>query len=599
MNWENVIKKINLKNLSYIGIILIICITRVLLIIKLPIFAYIDYINDDELMVQLAKSIVSGNWLGNYGYNTLLKGPVFPLYLAILCSLKLPYLLTTTLVYIIVCCVFIYSIKDIISNKFYLLLLFILMVYNPIMFSTDFQRVYRNSLTPCLAILLISFYNIILINRNNPKIFKYVFGCVMASLIFPFFYYIREDSIWIIPLMCFYSFIIFVNLIINVVKNKKIELLQVIKLFLLFLPVITLVIFESVIGNINYKYYGAKVVNMNNFESLQNAIHAISIVKDCSEDAYEYEGRKVCFTNSREKIKMLYEYSPSLNSIKDSFELAQDNLSGSEGGQISNGMFMWAFLEGVSGSGYDSFEKQNELLDNIANEINDCISNGKLETQELVPFFNDVNVKMLNFDSLYKYFKESIDTINNYKTFSVMDTYGSLYNSEYFEYRIRLFLEITNDRMLLNDEESAWKSFGELIKTNQKEYIDEMQVKLDILNQIKDLYYYVANVIEIVGYISYVALSIIVVIRTIKREDNNLLNNWFIASGLIGSIVVICLGIAYTSVTKVNVTIAFYLMSAYILNIAFCLISIFSVIKFIEKFSIFQICFKNKKKCNQ
>ena len=89
------------------------------------------------------------------------------------------------------------------KNKIVLLIIFALTLFNPIMYSIDFQRVYRNSLVPSLALMIISFLNLVLLNRNKDKLWKYVLGIVGASLVLPFFYYLREDSIWIIPIFIF------------------------------------------------------------------------------------------------------------------------------------------------------------------------------------------------------------------------------------------------------------------------------------------------------------------------------------------------------------------------------------------------------------
>lgn len=562
------------KNWIIIGILFIVlAVIRILLIMKLPVFAYIDYVDDDELMVQQAKSIICGNWLGIYSYNTLLKGPVFPLYLALLYFLKLPYLLTTTALYIIACCIFICSLKNVINNKLVLLIIYISILFNPIMFSINFQRVYRNSLTPVLALLLISFYNILLIYSNEKRIYKFLISIISISIIFPFFYYIREDSIWIIPFIIFYSIIIIVKLIKEMISNKKISN-DILKILLLFLPIISLVIFKFIIGNINYQYYNAKVVNVSDFDNLNNAIHMISIVKDYNE--------KEPSTNSRNKIRRLYELSPSLNMIKDEFEISLDIIAGYPNGEVPNGMFSWALLSGITRSGYTTFEEQNELLGNIAKELEKQIQNGNCEVQRLMPIFNDVNVKMFNLKTFKDNTIEAIDLINDYSSFSLMDTYGSLYtDSEFFEVRVRLFLELTNDRVLLNDEESSWRNFGELVKSNQKEYINQMQPKIELLKKIQVVYTKIANNLKIIGYISYIIDTIILLIFVIKR-NYKYLNHWIISSGIIGSVFTLCLGVAYTSTTKVYATVAFYLMSAYILNLIFIVFSIVTLISMIK-----------------
>lgn len=568
-------KKKILKLIPFLLGIIILLIIRHYLILEMPVFAYIDYISDDELMVEQAYNIKNGNWLGRYGYNTLLKGPVFPLYLALLSILKIPYIFATTAVFAISCCLFVYSIKDIVKNKVILLIIFALTLFNPIMFSIDFQRVYRNSLVPSFALMIISFLNLALLNRNEDKMWKYIVGIVSASLILPFFYYLREDSIWIIPIFVFYSIIIAINIISKSIKKHEIKLKEVIKLIVLVLPILTMFLFRVIVGNINYSYYGENAINMTEIESLNDAIHAINIVKS-------EEGQKES-TNSREKIRKLYTVSPTLASMEERFEWIQDVISGREGGDVGDAMFLWAFLETISGSGYDTFEKQDKVFKDIANEINLAIEKGELETQELTPIFADAALYKYDNESMIKNIYKAFVKINDYTQFGLIDTYGSLYSSEYFEQRIRYFLEITNDKLLLNNEPRSWNMYGELIKDSQPEYIERMQPKVQALSSIRDVYNMVSKVIVILGYASYVILTINLIIKIVKKNVGDTFNIWVILSGIIGSVFTLCFGVAYTSETKGNVTIPFYLMSAYLLNMVFLILSIISVVNIIVK----------------
>lgn len=570
---DNLVKS---KILVLIAIILVLIISalRVLVITNLPVFAYIDYVDDDELMVQQSKSIISGNWLGEYySYNTLLKGPIFPLYLAFLHLLGVPYILGTTCFYILACMFFTCSLKDIVKKKWILLLIYTILLFNPIMFSVDFQRVYRNGLAPILALFIFGFYNIML--TKTHKTVAYVLSIVLASLVFPFFYYIREDSMWLIPFIIFYSIIIGIKIINDLIKNKYI-VKNIIKIALLFLPIATLSLFSLIIGNINYNHYGARIVNVNDFENLNETLYMISIVKDESD-----------ITNSREKLRRLYDISPSLNSIKDEFELSLDTLSGKEGGEIKNGMFSWAVLSAISSSGYSSYEKQNEILGNISSEIKDAIKNGKCETQKLVPVFNDVSIKEFSWDKMFGKTLKSLEIINNYSVSGTMDTYGSLYDSPlHLEERVRLFLEMTNDKVLLNDEKPVYEcGLGELVKTNQEEYINKMQPKVDILKNLQNIYTIFFKILGILGYCSYIIVTIILIIL-IRKKNYDFVNDWFVLSGLAGSIFTLCVGIAYTAVTKVNVAIPFYLMSGYVLNMIFVLLSVITLIFMIKELLI-------------
>ena len=49
---------------------------------------------DDELMFRAAQAITAGEWLGAYDYLTLSKAMFFPVWLALLHALHLPYLIS-------------------------------------------------------------------------------------------------------------------------------------------------------------------------------------------------------------------------------------------------------------------------------------------------------------------------------------------------------------------------------------------------------------------------------------------------------------------------------------------------------------------------
>ncbi len=576
MKKESIFNKLPIGTISTIIFflsILILIVVRVDIIMDFPINGYIDYVDDDQLQVHQAKSIMEGNWLGTYGYNTLLKGPVFPLFLALIATFKIPYIFSITVAYIIACCFFIYSIKDVIKNKLALLIIFVCMLFNPIMFSYDFQRVYRNSLTPTLAVALISFFNIVLINRSGNKIFKYLFGIIFASIIFPFFYYIREDSIWIVPFVLFYSFIIIVSNIREMIKYKCVKFIKILKTILVVLPLITLIIFEQIIGSINLSHYGGKIVNQSDFESLNNVIHTMNIVKNV-------DGNKEV-TNSREKIKMLYTISPSLALIKENFEFSMDILTGGKDREISDGMFLWGFLSGVSMSWYSTYQEQNELFKNIDSEIKIAIENNTLETQELFPIFNDALKDKFNFEELLNEFNEMFRLINDYKSLKVMDAYESkVAYSMFFESRVREFLEMTNNKIVLEDNDTNNSIFGELVSSNQKEYIKQLNLKVENLNNIKKVYDVSASTLRVFGYISYIAMTIILIVDLIKKKEKYLLNNWLVTSGIFGAVMTLAAGVAYTNHMKIHLNNSFYLMSGYILNNIFYVFSIISVLDY-------------------
>ena len=73
-----------IKKYWFIIAIILLAIIKQLLISNIPITPYPNQLCDDDMMVEMAKSIRAGKWLGNYTSNTLVKGPVFPIILAII-----------------------------------------------------------------------------------------------------------------------------------------------------------------------------------------------------------------------------------------------------------------------------------------------------------------------------------------------------------------------------------------------------------------------------------------------------------------------------------------------------------------------------------
>ena len=337
-----------------------------------------------------------------------------------------------------------------------------------------------------------------------------------------------------------------------------------------------LILFEQIVGNINFSHYGGKVVNQNNFESLNKVMHSINIVKN--------PDNNIEVTNSRAKIKQLYTISPSLNNIKDNFEFSLNILTREEDGEISDGMFGWAFLSGVSMSHYSTYKEQTELFDNISSEINIAIENNILETQELIPIFQDSLKVKFNFKDLFLNIMQAINVINDYSSIKLMNTYESKVNySDFYETRIRDFLEITHDKILLKDDELNWRIFGELVTSAQTEYIESLEPKIQKLNDIRTFYNDTANIIKILGYSSYIIMIIILIVDLIRKQEKIILNNWLIASGIIGSVFTLAAGVAYTSSVKIYLTNSFYLMSGYILNNVFCIICIITVLEYLYK----------------
>ena len=78
-------------------------------------------------------------------------------------------------------------------------------------------------------------------------------------------------------------------------------------------------------------------------------------------------------------------------------------------------------------------------------------------------------------------------------------------------------------------------------------------------------------------------MTIILIVELFKKKVKEIFNNWIIASGIIGSVVTLAAGVAYTNLVKIQLSHSFYLMSAYILNNVFSIICIFTLVSYIVR----------------
>ncbi len=483
MNILDYLKK-NIKVIIWGIVIILFCVIRQALVHNIPIKANAGASEDDYLMIQLAQNLLSNDWLGEYTYHTLMKGPVFPMILVFLHKYKIQYIFFMTLLYTLSCLIFIFSIRKFIKNKIIFTIFFAVLLFNPIMLSNEIlQRVYRNVLTPIYALLLISGYVAVFIKRNE-KIKSWIFWIALETIILPIFYYTREDSVWIVPFIIFMITSTVIGLIYNIKNkmNKAIVIYGIIKTILLTLPIISLLIFGNWIANKNYENYGFKVKNVLTDSYFTDALIAIYSVKP-NED---YDR----VTITIEKIDRMAEVSPSFNIIagkmKEIFLSYGRFDSNPNDGQLEDGWVLWAIRQSAAMTICDSLADEQALYRAIAIELNEAIDKGLLEKQTTMPsammspWKSRYTLKLINdiFESIY--YVASFKDINDIFTVESKETATINWKDRYLEYenllpndKILYIYEDSNtfiDYEMQNDYKESINNQIQLIKINNTIY---------------------------------------------------------------------------------------------------------------------------------
>ncbi|MCI6885396.1 hypothetical protein MR942_10410, partial [bacterium] len=114
---------------------------------------------DDELMFRAANAITNGQWLGEYDYLTLSKSMFFPVWLALLNLLHIPYLLGGALLWCAAALLAAHALKplwrqlDPARDRCLTLALYALLAFLPSSWASYTLRVYRDNIFPALCLL--------------------------------------------------------------------------------------------------------------------------------------------------------------------------------------------------------------------------------------------------------------------------------------------------------------------------------------------------------------------------------------------------------------------------------------------------------------
>ena len=358
--------KINTKKIVII-IALIITAVRILLMINIPMYFIGDAGYDDELFVEYADNILKGNWLGGYDNRRLIKGISFAIFLLVINVLNIPYLFALSVFYIFAAILVTKVLSYKVKNKWILLATYVFFLYSPSGFAFNItQRFYRNSLiVPLIVILFASIFGIYFNYKDNIKSsIKY---SILCGLALSFFYYLREDSVWVLPFVIVALAVIFV-LIFKKYKFKYI--------YCTLIPIILLIITTLIISTINYVYYGVFITNDRTSSAFGDMCK--NLLKIDSEE------KDNIYWVTEDMFRKAIEVSPTLQTIESGIdEIYNDegSLSYWKSGEdeLRGDMFVWALREAMSLCGiYTSAEEVEAFCEQINQELEEAVENDSL-----------------------------------------------------------------------------------------------------------------------------------------------------------------------------------------------------------------------------
>lgn len=407
-----------------------IAIFKLFLIRNFRTIMFSDAIYDDLLYIEQASSILAGNWLGNYGYLTLARGPIFPLFLALNSLLGLRLSLTHNLLYLIAIFCLIELLRRLRINRLFLVLLFAFLALNPITFIYSHYRIMRDFFFA--SIFIGCFCSLIYwLMEDFTRRWRVCFGGVVTGVLFFLFWYTREESVLILPSLGLVGIFIFFRRIYQKKSAPKIGLLlAVFSAFAVFFALKTL------ISNINHHFYGTYEIMEVREGSFKEAYAKLVQLK------YRYKrfDPPIDFA-ARQR---LYALSPTFQKIRRFLDPSPEGIS------YNGANFIWMLRKAISRAGYyRNPQLAQDFYGKLKGEIEAAYERGALHPNGAF-YFSGVPIESELFTKVFKRAPHAIEFLLTFFG-STLTVESRRFDPNRNDKKFPLFQEITHDILVFDN----------------------------------------------------------------------------------------------------------------------------------------------------
>ena len=322
--------------------------------------------------IEHAKFLSMGQWFGPYNQLTLIKMPMFAIFLATIQEFGIPVTLALTVLYATACYIACVAIRPIIHNPRILSLIFLVTYFQPLSSGSESWILSRGPFNTALACLVASSALAVFIRAKDSfdRLIRWM--CLLGASLTAF-YLTREEAIWIFPLVV----LMLSAYALRVYRWSLTEFKS--RIALLLIPVVIGVSAISGIVLANKFVYGwATLVELQTPEYLSAYNSMIRI---------EVEGADRHVAAPREARNIAYAVSPAANELRPFLEgaigaawsaNACDGRTSCPAGFLA-GWFMWALRDAAAAAGhYKSGQDARGYYAAIGNQIDEACSAKKI-----------------------------------------------------------------------------------------------------------------------------------------------------------------------------------------------------------------------------
>jgi hypothetical protein len=297
---------------------------------------------DTELYIEMARSLMAGEWLGPYDYMTLIRSPLHPAVIAVgsILDFRLPFFQHVLL--LLGFLLLIAGLRENAISRKKCVLTFLLLAFNPLTLFLP-QLVITETLV--VAVLSAVFAGCLGVYANFLKNrFRFTFYLLVLAASMGLYVHLRAEGLWILGVLL----MLFLMLIL---KQGK-QVLSVRFLIVIVLPLISMNLIGNYISTLNNRTYGIHATTDLAEENFVTAMEWMTRVAP--------ENHRLQVPVSSAAFTEIYKVSPSFAELKGHLDRQLDQgpwlMSGcnwmSVCDELSGGWTVWAIREAAHLAGY-------------------------------------------------------------------------------------------------------------------------------------------------------------------------------------------------------------------------------------------------------
>jgi len=303
---------------------------------------------DEANYVLHARGILDGTWFGPYTDITLIKGPFYPIFMALVSDFGLPLHIAETLLYLAGCLIAVAAVAPLVRAQFWRITLFLALFFNPMSFESTTSRALRGNISAALALMVIGFAIGIYLHRSDAR--RMLLGSVALGASLAAFLLTREEDIWIVPFVA-------VIVIAVVAASRDWRPVAVVQRSLP-VGIVGLIVMSSyvAIASLNYEHYGWYTPIEVTSTEFTSAYGALARIEPPASDRAAVDPHVPVRMSSLEEA---YRVSPAARELKPFFsgpsgqgdiKFSCQQVGVCDG--IAAGWFLWAFRDAAQYGGH-------------------------------------------------------------------------------------------------------------------------------------------------------------------------------------------------------------------------------------------------------